>query len=281
MPFGVTPATREVTLCLGPGDPAPSGTTALFVFDNGALISHATLDERGEAKLHLPIVMNASVRILAGPATRPGQVIPTLDTLERLRPYEPAFNFRERRDRYVAPPIPDLHLRYWQWCRCLVHGVVIAADGGRQTPVPQARVHIRRIEPFFAFLGGLSDTAVLDLRDDFVAAAASPLSAATGLSSDSPTLVRRALTDNAVALRGHWRRSPRWWRDRCVEIAAPVTDRDGRFAFEFWNLAEDDNDLDFRVEHSTGSMICALTTWDYVCGRPVTLRIDQPRGDRR
>jgi hypothetical protein len=276
-------ATREVTLSIGlEGAPPPEMIAAVFVFDGGTLISHALLDG-ALAKVALPSIMSARVRILVGPAPRAGQPIPTLEALARLRPYEPAFNFKERVGRYAAPPVPDLYWRYWQWCRCQVLGMVIRNIGGVDRPLRGARVHVRKVEPFFAFLGGLSDVDVLRLRDDFVAAQAAPLPPAiAGLKSHSPALVRQALAENVMPLRSHWRGSPRWWSDRCTEIAAPVTDEKGRFDFEYWNLAEDDNDLDFRIRHPIGEAAAApvgvttpgLTVWDYVCGAEVTLRFE-------
>jgi hypothetical protein len=280
-------ATREVMLDLGlQGAPGTDVTAAVFVFDGGILVSHAIL-RCGEASVRLPDVMSARVRIFVGPAPRPGQAAPTLDTLERLRPYEPAFNLRKRLDRYTAAPVPDLYWRYWQWCRCRVHGLVTCTTDGVDRPLQGARVHIRKIEPFFAFLGGLSDADVLRLRDDFVAAPAAPVPPAiAALRSQSPAPVRRALAENVTYLRAHWRRSPRWWFDRCSEIAAPVTDREGRFALEYWNLCEDDSDLDFRVEYPAGEggparsgLACpGLTVWDYVCGAEISLRLDAERG---
>jgi hypothetical protein len=276
-------ATREVTLSLGlEGAPGPDVAAAVFAFDGGTLVSHAAL-VAGEAKIRLPVVMSAHVRILVGPAPRPGQAIPTLDALERLRPYAPAFNFKARLDRYAAAPVPDLHWRYWQWCRCRVHGVVTRTIDRIERPAVGARVRIRKVEPFFAFLGGLSDADVLRLRDDFVAAPAAPLPRGVpALRSQSAALVRRALAENVTLLRAHWRLSPRWWFDRCAEIAALVTDADGRFDFEYWNLCEDDSDLDFRVGPaadeggpvSPGAASPGLTVWDYVCGAEVALRLD-------
>jgi len=277
-------ATREVTISLGlEGPPESEVTAAIFVFDGGTLVCHAPL-EADEAKIRLPTAMSARVRVLVGPAPRPGQPAPTLEVLERLRPYEPAINFRERLDRYAASPVPDLHWRYWQWCRCRVHGVVTGTSDGVEWPLHGARVRIRKVEPFFAFLGGLSDVDVLRLRDDFVAAPAAPLpQGVSALRSQSPTLVRRALAENATCLRAHWRLSPRWWFDRCTEIADPIADGDGRFEFEYWNLCEDDSDLDFRVEYPVGEGWPAgaaspgLTVWDYVCGAEVAIRIDTER----
>jgi len=276
-------ATREVTLRLGlEGSPGPDVTAAVFVFDGGTLVSHAILDG-GEAKIRLPAAMSSRVRVLVGPAPRPGQAVPTLEALERLRPYEPTINFRERLDRYTSSPVPDLNRRYWQWCRCRVHGVVTGTTDRIDRPISGARVRIRKVEPFFAFLGGLSDVDVLRLLDDFVAAPAAPLpQGVPALRSQSPALVRRALAENVTHLRAHWRLSPRWWFGRCTEIAAPITGDDGRFEFEYWNLCEDDSDLDFRVEYPAGEGGTApagaaapgLTVWDYVCGAQVRLRID-------
>jgi hypothetical protein len=283
-------ATREVTLRLDlEGAPGRDVTAAVFVFDGGTLISHAILDS-GEAKIRLPTAMNARVRVLVGPAPRPGQAVPTLEVLERLRPYEPTISFKARLDRYAASPVPDIYWRYWQWCRCRVHGVVTRTIDRTDRPVPRARVRIRKVEPFFAFLGRLSDVEVLRLRDDFVAAPAAPLPhGIAALRSRSPAMVRRALAENVTYLRAHWRLSPRWWFGRCTEIAAPITDDCGRFEFEYWNLCEDDSDLDFRVEHpageggtaSTDAGLPGLTVWDYICGAQVRLRIDGGRDQTR
>ena len=286
--------TRPVTLVVGlEGVPPPEVMAAVFVFDaSGALISHAPL-RQGAATVHVPTTMTALARIVVGPAPKLGQAFPTIDTLARLRPYQPVFDFRETADRHRAPPVPELYWRYWLWCECRVRGHVVRTIDGLDVPVGQARVHICRVEPFFIFLNRLPDADVLRLRDDFEAALTSPAlpppppgpvnarDVVPGLRSRSPAVVRQTLIESLVLLRPYWRLWPWWWwwPERCVEIAVATTDALGRFDLEYWNLCEDDNDLYFRVEPCIdgvwtpvdGPLAPDNTYWDYVCGTEVSL----------
>lgn len=120
-----------------------------------------------------------------------------------------------------------------------------------------------------------------------VAANTLPVHTVSALASTSPSLVRNALLTNVGIYRPYFCMWPWWWWlfNRCEEIGTVMTDGQGNFDLDHWELDGDDEDLYFSVEYYIGGVWTKVYNpplpcnvhWNYQCGSDVVIRITDPR----
>ncbi len=156
------------------GVPPKDLRSVAYVFDRrGALLGAAAIE--GEtAKLSIDAGEAASARLLIGPELPPHRKgeTPTVERLQGIGAYEPAWRFDPKRPIQDLIPIPERLWRPWFWCRCLVRGQVVrrvsVAGVLEDLPVCHARVHICEVDPIIIILKRLPDDLILRLRDELL-----------------------------------------------------------------------------------------------------------------
>jgi hypothetical protein len=114
-----------------------------------------------------------------------------------------------------------------------------------------------------------------------------PAQTVAALASTSPSLVRNAIASNITLYRPYLCLWSWWWWlfNRCEEIGTVMTDSQGNFDLDHWELDGDDEDLYFSVDYNLGGTWTSVYApplpcnvhWDYACGSDVTIRITDPR----
>lgn len=114
-----------------------------------------------------------------------------------------------------------------------------------------------------------------------------PAQTVAALTSTSATLVRSSLLTNINLYRPYFCVWPWWWAwfNRCTEIGKVLTDAQGNFDLDHYELDGDDEDLYFSVEYYIGGTWTSVYApplpcnvhWDYQCGSDVVIRITDPR----
>jgi hypothetical protein len=303
------------------GQPPADTSASVFVFDpRGTLVASAPL-KGGQAALSVPESLGSAARIVIGPTPQKTDKPYTLDSLQRLHGYQPALTIDPKAATIEVKPIPQALWKYWQWYLCRIRGKVVKSINGVDYPVCNARVRVCEVEPFWLILQKLPDAQLFELRDHVlhalntpsvpippprpgprpsagvqpaVASAASitaahalPAQTVAALSSTSPALIRNALVANINIYRPYLCLWQWWWWlfDRCEEIGTVMTDGQGNFDLDHWDLDGDDEDLYFSVDYNFGGTWTTVYAppipcniyWDYVCGSDVTIRITDPR----
>lgn len=149
------------------------GEVTAFVFDNrGNLLAQAPV-KVGKATLPLSDKDLRRVRLFLAP-TLPDErppVEPTLQSMQRLRAYEPAISFDPDGGLDVLRVPGDL-LDHWIWCLCRVRGRVVRpvqTDGTTEDrAVCNARVHICEVDKIPRLIVQLPDDRIFRLRDDLL-----------------------------------------------------------------------------------------------------------------
>lgn len=142
-----------------------------FAFDRqGNLIARAPLTG-GEAELELTGEQARKARLFFASLPEREQEI-TIEALERLRAYEPTWQFDPERREYELLPIPEILWKWWLHCRCRVRGrVVKPVEIGGVTydrPVCNARVHICEVDRLSLVIPRLPDDIIWRLRDELL-----------------------------------------------------------------------------------------------------------------
>lgn len=162
------------------GKPDKPISAALYAFDaQGKLLASAPLRE-GEAPLNLTPEQLKRARLFVAPELPKGRnETPTLQTMERLNAYEPAWRFERGRELYELLPIPEILWPWWYWCSCRVRGRVIKVEtlGGvtYEKPVCHARVHICEVDRLPWIIAKLPDDIIHRLRDELIWAIEHPI----------------------------------------------------------------------------------------------------------
>lgn len=115
-----------------------------------------------------------------------------------------------------------------------------------------------------------------------------PAASQAGLLSESSSVVRETLLENAALILPYLCLWPWIWPHicRCDELTTVVTDHTGRFDTEIWYPCLGDHpDLYFWVEYWVEGAwttvyrptVCCHTYWNYACGNDVTIRVTDPR----
>lgn len=162
------------------GKPDQPISAALYAFDaQGRWLASAPLRE-GEAALTLAADQLKRARLFVAPELpkeRTGQ--PTLQMMERLNAYEPAWRFERGRELYELRPIPEILWPWWFSCACRVRGRVIKVEtlGGvtYEKPVCHARVHICEVDRLPWIIARLPDDIIYRLRDELIWAIEHPI----------------------------------------------------------------------------------------------------------
>jgi len=146
---------------------------------NGRLLASAPLKD-GLAEIAFPRGAAGSARLffVANPPNMERTRQPSLDDMERLHAYEPAWSYDPRLHRYELLPIPELHWQWWFWVRCRVRGTVvtpIVINGVTvEKPVADARVHICEVDRLPLLVAKLPDHLIFRLRDAWLAVLQKP-----------------------------------------------------------------------------------------------------------
>jgi hypothetical protein len=161
------------------GSPEKPVDATLYAFDaQGSLIASAPVRE-GEVQLDVLPFRLRKARLLVGPTLPENRAEkPTVEMLQRLRAYEPTFQFERGRRAYELLPIPDPLWLHWWWCTCRVRGRVIKVEtlGGvtYEKRVCHARVHICEVDPLPWLIARLPDASIFRLRAELLAALEQP-----------------------------------------------------------------------------------------------------------
>ncbi|MCA1553794.1 MAG: hypothetical protein LC737_05405, partial [Chloroflexi bacterium] len=113
-------------------------------------------------------------RVFFGPPLPEGRAneTPTLDQMERMKAYEPVWQFKPESSVQEIGAIPSALSKFWLWCQCRVRGRVVrpVTIGGttQELPVCNARVHICEVDPWYWFIIRLPDHLIFKLRDDLI-----------------------------------------------------------------------------------------------------------------
>ena len=142
-----------------------------YAFDtNGALLASAPVKgEQTQLSLTRDQAMKARIFFAAPP--EPTEKI-TLETMARLRAYEPALRRDPAGRAFDLLPIPESAWKLWLWCRCRVRGRVVkpVTIGGvtYNKPVCNARVHICEVDRLYWLIPLLPDDILRRLRDELL-----------------------------------------------------------------------------------------------------------------
>ncbi len=299
------------------GQPSSDISASVFVFDaHGTLVAAAPL-KGGETSVSIPEELAGSERVFVGPTPRPGQKPFTIDDLQRLHAYQPAVTIDAKSATVDLKAIPQTLWKYWLWYLCRIRGKVVKSVNGVDFPVCNAQVRICEMEPFWLILQRLPDDQVLKLRDDVLRAFATPPAAAkpaarppaapavqpetiqlsalhavpaatiTSLQASSAVVLRQSLAANLALYRPFFCVWPWWWLlfERCVEIGTVMTDAQGAFDLDHWQLVGEETSVYVSVQYSIGGVwtnvyappLACNVYWNYACGSDITIRVTDPR----
>jgi len=143
-----------------------------YAFDrSGELIAMAPVKE-GRAYFKLDARQLKHARIFFAPAPEGREQKPMLEDMERLRAYEPVWEFNPEQRAYELLPIPHEIWKWWWLCRCRVRGRVVRPVTIRGTtyelPVCNARVHICEVDAFPRLILRLPDDIIRRIRDQLL-----------------------------------------------------------------------------------------------------------------
>lgn len=155
-------------------DGKPDGDIQLtaYAFDGRGTFLGAAPVRQGVAELGLRGEAAASARIFFGPQLRDQEAKPTIEAMERIAAYEPAWRFDPRLDIQKLLPIPSDVYQFWPICSCRVRGQVVRpVKIGSVTvkyPVQNARVHICEVDKIHWWIERLPDYDLFRLRDELL-----------------------------------------------------------------------------------------------------------------
>jgi len=174
--FGVSGAKRsESRVRFGVEfDGKPDGDIQLtaYAFDGRGTFLGAAPVRQGVAELGLRGEAAASARIFFGPQLRDQEAKPTIEAMERIAAYEPAWRYDPGLDIQKLLPIPSDVYQFWPICRCRVRGQVVRpVKIGSVTvkyPVQNARVHICEVDKIHWWIERLPEYDLFRLRDELL-----------------------------------------------------------------------------------------------------------------
>ena len=155
------------------GKPEKALRVDAYLFDQkGRLIISSSVKD-GQTKFQINKKDLKGARLFFGPELlkeRYSNKTTTLETMERLQAYEPAWRYSQDREVYELSPIPEVLWRWWWWCFCRARGQVLKmvdTEGATyQVPVCNARVHICEVDPLLLVIPRLPDPIVWRFRDE-------------------------------------------------------------------------------------------------------------------
>jgi hypothetical protein len=143
-----------------------------YAFDRAGELIAATQVKEGRAFFKLDARQLRHARIFFAPAPEGREHKPTLEDMERLRAYEPVWEFNPEQRVYELLPIPHEIWKWWWLCRCRVRGRVVrpVSIGGitYELPVCNARVHICEVDAFPRWILRLPDDIIRRIRDELL-----------------------------------------------------------------------------------------------------------------
>jgi hypothetical protein len=156
------------------GEPPKDLKAVAYLFDRrGGLLGTASA-EGGDISFDVDSEKAARARLLVGPempADRANKE-PTIEALQRLGAYEPAWRFDAKQPVQQLVAIPERIWRPWFLCSCLVRGQVVrrvsVAGSLQDLPVCNARVHLCEVDPILIIIKRLPDDLILRIRDDLL-----------------------------------------------------------------------------------------------------------------
>lgn len=153
------------------GTPDEHLAIVAYAFDARGDLLDSKPVEKGEVRLAVGAADASHARILLGPPLPAGaDTVPTIERLQRLQAYEPAWRFDPKRTIHDLLEIPERLWKPWLWCTCLIRGQVVrrvsVAGILEDLPVCAARVHICEVDPLPWIILKLPDDLVYRLRDD-------------------------------------------------------------------------------------------------------------------
>jgi len=156
------------------GAPPKDLKAVVYVFDRGGgLLASAPL-EGGGARLSVDAEKSARARVLIGPELPPHRKKeePTVEGLQKIGAYEPAWRFDVKKPIQELLEIPERIWKPWWWCNCLIRGQVVrrtsVAGITNDYPVCHARVHLCEVDPFPIVVFKLPDDIILRIRDELL-----------------------------------------------------------------------------------------------------------------
>lgn len=158
------------------GDPGKELEVMAYAFDRrGRLLTSSRFNAaKGQVVLNLDDQEARHARLFFGPPPQEGGKSEkiTLKTMARLEAHEALWQYDPKQRQYELLPIPDLHWRWWIWCRCRVRGQVVRPveiHGATQNmPVCHARVHICEVDRIPRIIVTLPDRDIWRLRDELI-----------------------------------------------------------------------------------------------------------------
>ena len=143
-----------------------------YAFDrSGELIAVEPVKE-GRAFFKLDEHQLKHARVFFAPAPEGREQKPTLEDMERLRAYEPVWEFDPKRRVYELLPIPHEIWKWWWRCRCRVRGRVVRpitiSGTTHELPVCHARVHICEVDALPRLILRLPDDMIRRIRDQLL-----------------------------------------------------------------------------------------------------------------
>lgn len=149
-----------------------------YAFDrSGALIAAEPVKE-GRAFFKLDERQLKHARIFFAPAPEGGERKPTIEDMERLRAYEPVWEFDPKQRVYELLPIPQEIWKWWWLCHCRVRGQVVRpvtiSGATHELPVCNARVHICEVDAIPRLILRLPDDIIRRIRDELLVAVRRP-----------------------------------------------------------------------------------------------------------
>lgn len=140
--------------------------TMAYVFAaNNKLLSSATLDKQGAARLPLDTRSGSQLRVVIGPAVKQQ---PNLAELRRRGAAERLVRLNGGGDLAVTVPVVSDKWRAWLLGLCFVQGRLLKRTGSgasaRDLPVPNAQIEVYEVDPIFQIIFKLPDDLIERLR---------------------------------------------------------------------------------------------------------------------
>src|SRR3954453_11787687 len=142
-----------------------------YAFDRSGELIAATPVKEGRAFFNLDKRQLKHARIFFAPATESNRdQKPMIEDMERLRAYEPVWEFDPKQRVYQLLPIPQEVWKWWWLCSCRVRGQVVRpvtiSGTTSEMPVCNARVHICEVDVLPRLILRLPDDIILRIRDE-------------------------------------------------------------------------------------------------------------------
>src|SRR5829696_1790907 len=144
-----------------------------YAFDRSGELIAAEPVKEGRVSFKLDERQLKRARIFFAPAPEGGREHkPMIEDMERLRAYEPVWEFDPQRRIYELLPIPHEIWKWWWLCICRVRGQVVRpitiSGTTHELPVCHARVHICEVDALPRLILRLPDDIIRRIRDELL-----------------------------------------------------------------------------------------------------------------